>query len=230
MTALAASAALLSPPAAAMEPGEKGPLFYLLRAELDGTKADGEGLFTWDMSGWVGRDRDKLWLRSEGEVRGGHLDEAEIWGLYSRNIAAFWDAQVGVRQDFEPRGTTYAVVGVSGLSRYFFETDVHLFVSHRGDVSARLEQTFDLLITQRLIAELHLELNLSAQDVPELGLGAGLNAIETGVQLRDEILRKFAPYLDFTYVRATGETAGLRRAAGESVDEFTVRAGVRFWV
>jgi copper resistance protein B len=205
-------------------------LFYVLRAELDGTMAGGESLFTWDMRGWVGRDRDKLWLRSEGEARGGRVDEAEIWGLYSRNIAAFWDAQIGVRQDIEPRATTYAVIGVNGLSRYFFETDAHLFVSHRGDVSARLEQAFDLLITQRLIAEPHLELNFSAQDVPELALGAGLNAVEAGVQLRYEIVRKFAPYLDFNYERATGETAGLRRAAGEKVDAFSVRVGVRFWV
>jgi copper resistance protein B len=228
VTAIGAMA--LTRPAAAMDAADKTPLFYVMRAEVHGTKIDREGLVTWDLSGWVGRDRDKAWLRSEGEARGGDVEEAELWGLYSRNIATFWDAQIGVRQDFEPRGTTYAVIGVNGLSRYFFETDAHLFVSHRGDVSARIEQTFDLLITQRLIAQPHLELNFSAQDVPELGLGAGLNTIEAGVQIRYEIIRKFAPYVDFNYARATGETAGLRRAVGEDPEELTVRGGLRFWL
>ncbi len=226
---LAAGTALLGVPAAAMDSDEGSRVFHAVRAEIDWTTIDGDNLLTWDTSGWIGRDRDKAWFRAEGEARGGHVEDAELWALYSRNIATFWDVQIGVRQDVEPRSTTYAVIGVSGLSRYFFETNAHLFVSHRGDVTARLEQTYDLLITQRLIAEPHLELNFSAQDLPELALGAGLNSVEAGLQLRYEIHRKFAPYVDFNYVRATGETAGLRRAAGEDPEEFTIRAGLRVW-
>ena len=226
---LAASAVLIAAPAAAMDTREESRVFHMVRAEIDWTKIDGDNLLTWDTSGWIGRDRDKAWFRAEGEARGGHVEDAELWALYSRNIATFWDVQIGVRQDVEPRSTTYAVIGVSGLSRYFFETNAHLFVSHRGDVTARLEQSYDLLITQRLIAEPHLELNFSAQDVPELTLAAGLNSVEAGLQLRYEIVRKFAPYVDFNYVRTSGETAGLRRAAGRDPEEFTIRAGLRVW-
>jgi len=220
---------LSATPAMAVEGEDGGQVFHMVRGELDWSRSDGEDLITWDSAAWLGGDRDKGWFRSEGEVLGGETEQAELWGLYSRNIAAFWDLQAGLRQDFEPDPVTYAVFGVEGLAPYFFETSAHAFVSDQGDVSARIEQTYDILITQRLIAEPHVELNLSAQDVPELDVGAGLSDIEVGLQLRYEIVRKFAPYLDINYVRALGETAHLVRAQGEDPEEFTVRFGLRFW-
>jgi copper resistance protein B len=204
-------------------------IFHMVRAEADWSRSDGNNLITWDSSGWLGGDRDKAWFRSEGEVLDGKTEQAELWGLYSRNVAVFWDLQAGLRQDFEPDPVTYAVFGVKGLAPYFFETSAHAFVSDEGDVSARIEQTYDILITQRLIVEPHVELNLYAQDVPELDVGAGLSNIEVGLQFRYEIVRKFAPYLDINYARALGETAHLARAHGEDPEEFTTRLGLRFW-
>jgi copper resistance protein B len=214
-------------PAAGAELGER--IFHVVRGEGDWSRSDGETLFTWDSSGWVGGDVHKAWFRSEGEVHGGEVEEADLWGLYSRNVGTFWDLQAGVRHDFEPGDVTYAALGVEGLAPYFFETAAHLFVSEDGDVSARIEQSFDVLITQRLVAEPHLEVNLYAQDVPELDVGAGIADIEAGLQVRYEIVRKLAPYVDVNYVRALGETAGLVRAGGGDADEFTVRLGLRFW-
>ena len=216
-------------PAIAGEGGHDAQIFYVVRGEADWSRSDGSNLYTWDSSGWVGGDVHKAWLRSEGEVHGGEVEEAELWGLYSRNVATFWDLQAGVRHDFEPGDVTYAALGVEGLAPYFFETGAHLFVSEDGDVSARIEQSFDLLITQRLVAEPHLEVNLYAQDVPELDVGAGIADIEAGLQLRYEIVRKLAPYVDVNYVRALGETADLVRARGGDADELTVRLGLRVW-
>lgn len=216
-------------PALAEDGEQDAQIFYVVRGEADWSRSDGENLFTWDSSGWVGGDVHKAWVRSQGEVHGGDVDETDLWGLYSRNVATFWDLQAGVRHDFEPGPVTYAALGVEGLSPYFFETGAHAFVSDDGDVSARIEQSFDLLITQRLVAEPHLEVNLYAQDVPELDVGAGISDIEVGLQVRYEIVRKLAPYVDVNYVRALGETAGLARARGKDPDELTVRLGLRFW-
>lgn len=149
---------------------------------------------------------------------------------YSGNIAdSFWDAQFGLRQDFEPEPTSQAVIGIEGMAPYFIETGAHVFLSDEGDVSARITQSLDLPLTQRLIAEPHIELNLSAQDNEARQTGAGLSDIEAGLQLRYEITRKFAPYADINYERAIGETAGLRHAEGEQAGDLTLRLGVRFW-
>jgi copper resistance protein B len=226
-------ALLAATPARAME--EDGT-FHRVDVELDGTRTAGASLFTWEGAAWIGGDRDKAWFRTEGEIRGGETEQAEIWALlsraigYSGNIAdSFWDAQFGLRQDFEPEPTSQAVIGIEGMAPYFIETGAHVFLSDEGDVSARITQSLDLPLTQRLIAEPHIELNLSAQDNEARQTGAGLSDIEAGLQLRYEITRKFAPYAGINYERAIGETAGLRRAEGEQAGDLTLRLGVRFW-
>ena len=203
--------------------------YSFVQTEVDYGDNDGVDQATWDIDAWIGGDRNKLWLKSEGESEDGDLEQAELQVLYSRNIATFFDAQIGLRQDFEPRGTTYLAAGVQGLAPYLLETDLTGFVSDDGDVSARFEQTFDVLLSQRLILEPHLEANIQFQDVPERDLAAGFTDIEAGLQLRYEITRKLAPYVDVEYARTLGETAGLRRAGGDDVGGWAVRAGFRSW-
>ena len=211
-----------------MQSAHDGPFFHMIMTELDSTpRAD--HLWTWDIDGWLGGDYERLWLRSEGEARDGKLEAAEAQLYFGWNVATFWDALVGVRQDFEPTSESYFAASVVGLAPYFFETQASLFVSTEGDVSARLKQSFDLLVTQRLIAEPHVEANLFAQDVPGRAVGAGISDVEIGLQLRYEIVRKFAPYVDVVWSRKLGETALRARAGGDDPEEVTARLGVRFW-
>jgi copper resistance protein B len=203
--------------------------FHMLLGEIDYAREQGRDLVTWDAEGWVGGDVDKLWLKSEGEHFGGETETAEVQALYSRNVATFFDAQVGVRYDIEPKGTAYLVAGVQGLAPYLLETDVAAFLSEHGDVSLRAKQSFDLLLTQRTVLEPHVEANLYLQDVPELGVGSGLSNIEAGLQLRYEITRRFAPYLDLEYDRALGDTRRFRLAAGEEAGRWVLKAGLRLW-
>lgn len=213
-------------PAAAM--AASGPL-HVVRAEIDATRIDGEDVFRWDGEAWIGGDINKLWFKSEGDIAGGETEEAEIQALWSRNIGAFWDLQAGVRVDLEPETTTYLALGVQGLAPYQFETEATAFISEEGDVSARLHQSLDLLLTQRLILEPHIEVEAHAQDVAERDIGAGLSSVSAGLQVRYEITRKFAPYVDLVFDRALGETASRVRASGEDVEETSLRAGLRFW-
>lgn len=215
---------------AAMEESEHGTeLFHVVRLEIDGTQNDEGGFITWDGDGWIGGDIEKFAVRTEGEIQNGHVESSEFWGLYSRNVADFWDLQAGIREDLDPRPETYFVLGARGLARYFFETDAHLFVSKEGDFAARFEQSIDLLVTQRLILEPHMEINVSANNVPEQEVGSGISGIEVGAQLRYEITREVAPYIDFVYERAVGNTERLIRADGGDPEDFTVRAGIRLW-
>jgi len=209
--------------------GHESPVFHVLRLQIDGAQNDEGGLVTWTGSGTIGGDLEKLVVKSEGEMQNGHVERSEFWGLYSRNISDFWDVQAGVRQDFDPRAQTYLVFGVEGLAPYFIETGAHAFLAKNGDVSARLEQSIDLLITQSLALTPHLKLDVSANDVPEQKIGAGFSRIELGTQLRYEITRKFAPYIDLVYERALGNTARMIRNDGGDPGDLTLRAGISFW-
>ena len=113
--------------------------------------------------------------------------------MYSRNVATFWDFQAGFATThslFQPP-TLYWVL--KGLLRNSLKPKHIYSVSDEGDVTARLRQENDFLVTQRLILQPYAEVNLSAQDVDEQEIGAGFVDGEIGLQTRYEFTRKFAP-------------------------------------
>ena len=189
--------------------------------------ADG---YLWDIQGYYGGDINKFWFKSEGEGSFGEpIEGAEVQALWSRAIAPFFDFQAGVRQDLTGPERTHAVIGIQGLAPYQFEVDAAAFISNKGDVTARIEGELDQRITQRLILQPRAELALSAQDIPELGVGAGLDRIEAGVRLRYEFAREFAPYIGVSQEWRIGDSADYARAAGEDPSVTNYVVGIRFW-
>lgn len=199
--------------------GQKVLWFQADRAEI--RLADEGEAYLWDVQGYYGGDIDKFWVESEGEGDfGGELEDASIEGLWAHAIAPFWDLQTGIRQDLTGPNRTYATIGVQGLAPYLFEIDAAAYLSNEGDLTAEIEAELDQLITNRLILQPRAELVLAAQDVPELGIAAGVSKAEIGVRLRYEITREFAPYIGFEQ-----EWSFL----GETDARTNVVAGVKFW-
>ncbi len=214
-------------------PGHHEPLTSLILVDqLEYRLQDGANAIAWDAQAYYGGDYQRIWLKTQGEYSTGRevFEKAEVQLLYSRLVGYYWDVQAGVRYDFEPDPSrAYGVIGLQGLAPGFFEVDTQAFVSEKGDLSARLEAEYDVLVTQRLILQPKAELSLALQDVPELGIGGGINDIELGLRLRYEISREFAPYVGISWERKLGETAQMARREGEDVDVFALLAGIRFW-
>lgn len=206
------------------------PVFWFQADRAEVQIRDGADGYLWDVQGYYGGTTDRFWFKSEGEGSFGEaIEDAEFQALYSRAIAPFWDVQAGVRQDVAGPDTTYAVVGVQGLAPYMFEVDAALFASHRGDITARIEAELDQRITQRLILQPRGEISLSAQDVAELGIGAGIDKVEVGLRLRYEIIREFAPYVGIEQSWRIGGSADYARARGEDPSVTNYVVGIRFW-
>ena len=210
-------------------------VFWLVLVdELEYRFNDGTDALNWDVLAWVGGDYQRLWIETEGEsgVAGDGSGEVELQLLYGQLVSPFWDFQAGVRYDrtFGPGrdlGRAFAVVGIQGLTPYLFEVDAALFISEEGDVSARFEAEYSFLLTQRLILQPELEVNIAAQQVEAFGVGSGLNDIELSLRLRYEVSRQFAPYVGVSWTRKFGQTADFAREEGESTDNFAVVGGLR---
>ena len=206
------------------------PVFWFQGDRLEYQARAGDDGYLWDIQGYYGGPTSRLWFKSEGEgAFGEKVEDAEVQALYSKAIAPYWDLQVGVRQDVAGLETTHAVIGIQGLAPYMFEVDAAMFVSHRGDITARVEAELDQRITRRLILQPRAEVNLSAQNVPRLGIGSGLDAVEVGVRLRYEFAREFAPYIGIEQSWRVGRGADFARAAGEETSVTSYVVGVRFW-
>lgn len=214
---------------------EWSPTLFLMLDELEYVPGAQGRPIAADMTGFYGGAFNRLWFRGEGELlteeRAG---QGELEVLYGRLIDPFFDAVVGVRVDRawgEDESATRALlsVGLQGLAPGWFEIAPSLFISQDGDVSGRLKASYDAYLNQRLVVEPDLEMNFAVQEVPQFGVGSGLNDFTLGARMRYEISRKFAPYLGASWSQRIADTAELTRAAGEEVRDFSVVVGVRVW-
>ncbi|WP_192561767.1 copper resistance protein B [Pseudomonas gozinkensis] len=203
---------------------------YFLADKLEWQDADDASTLAWDLSGWIGGDIDRLWLRSEGERSNGKTEDAEIQALWGHAISPWWDVVSGVRQDFKPGAPqTWAAFGLQGMALYNFEAEATAFLGEYGQSAVRLEGDYDILLTNRLILQPTAELNVYGKNDPQRGIGSGLANTEAGLRLRYEIRREFAPYIGVTWNRTYGHTADYAREEGEDRSEARLVLGVRLW-
>jgi len=196
-----------------------------------GLGEDGE-TWLWDVQGWSGGDINRFWWKSEGEGDfDDGLEEAELQALYGRAVTPFWDVQAGVRHDFRPDGedTTHLVLGLQGLAPYWWEVDAAAFLSTEGDLTARVEAEYDQRITQRLILQPRLEIDLSASDIPELEIGSGLTSVEAGLRVRYEFRKEFAPYVGVEWSRSFGGAADYVEGRGGEPEDTRFVVGLKAW-
>ena len=205
--------------------------YKVLVDQLEARMRDGLDGYSWDAQGWYGGDINKLWIKSEGEGSFGEsAEQAEVQALYSRAINPWFNLQGGVRYDFQPNPErAHLVLGIQGLAPYWFEVDGALFLSNKGDLTARFEAEYDQRITQKLILQPSIEFDLAAQDVSEFGIGAGLSTAEVGLRLRYEFVPEFAPYIGIQYERAFGDTRRFLKDEGEKAAGWSLLTGVRVW-
>jgi copper resistance protein B len=203
---------------------------FVLFDQLEWQAARSGGGASWENTSWVGGDINRMWLRADGETHEGRVERADVHALYGRAIARWWDLVAGVRQDFRPGpAQTWAAVGIQGLAPYWFEVEATGYVGARGRTHARLEVEYELLFTNRLILQPLVELEMYGKSDPERGIGRGLSSLETGLRLRYEIRREFAPYIGVTWDRKLFGTADLAREHGERPGAARLAFGMRTW-
>ncbi len=208
---------------------DNGIFHYVAVDRHEGGECDPGGL-AWEAHAWIGTDLDRLWLRSEGERRGGRGERASFEALYGRAVAPWWDLLVGVRHDDAPGpARDFAAIGVAGVAPGKFDVAATAYLGTAGQAALRLEVSYDVLLTQRLVLQPLVEINAYRRDDVRRGIGSGLSTAEAGLRLRYDITRQFAPYVGWVRERAFGRTTVLRRADGEGGEDARFVAGVRFW-
>ena len=214
-----------------MEEADQLVFGKLLADELEFLSGnEGEG-FNWSIEGNYGDDKNKVWLRTQGQkIPGQPIDpttDGEV--LWWHPYTAFWGTQLGLRQDFGPGAHRYLAAGIKGLAPYWFDVEATGYVGEDGRLSARFKASYDLRFTNRLILAPNIEANVYSRSEDQRGLDAGLGNLEGGLRLRYEVHRKFAPYVGYVWERSFAGTADLRRAEDEPVSERRFVAGLRLW-
>ena len=204
--------------------------YFVLFDQLEWQAGKGANGLSIDSRGWVGRDRDRVWFRAEGDGEDGRVGEAQTHVLYGRQFSRWWDVVAGIRQDFRPGpAQTWAAFGVQGLAPYWFEIEATAYVGASGRTHARFEVEYELLLTNRLVLQPLLETEIVGKSDPERGVGAGLSTTNAGFRLRYEFRREVAPYVGVTWNNKWGKTGDFAEAAGEDTGGARFVTGLRLW-
>jgi copper resistance protein B len=200
------------------KPVEDNRVFtFITFDELEGRTDGPNTSFRWDGQGWIGTDFNKLWIKSEGTLTSGITSDGDHEILYDRPIPhmRYFDWQAGARIDLDSGPTrAWFAIGIEGLARYFFNFEPTLYLRDGARVAGRIQGSYDLYLSQRLILQPQVEMNFYSQADPARGIGTGLSDLDSGLRLGYQFSRKFAPYIGYSYSGAFGQTATFNRQAG----------------
>lgn len=226
------------PPAHVMEPmsnEEMAQIMAMDDAERYGAASvdrlewrERSAALAWEGSAWYGDDYHKVLLKTEGES--GDDDHYRTELLWDRVIGRWWSMQAGARHDSgDGPSRTWAALGVEGLAPYWIDFESTFYVGDTGRTAVRMEASYDLRLTQRLILQPQMEMNLYGKDDPERGLGSGLSDLQAALRLRYEIRREFAPFIGVHWSGLFGATGDIAAADGRDDEELQFVAGLRVW-
>jgi len=222
---LACLLAVASFPAIAGGISDDPLLMYFKADKLEWRDSDEGDLLVWELDAWIGKDLDKLWIKSAGESLDGETESNEIEVLYSKAISPFWDLQMGLRHEFRPKpATDWLGVGFMGIAPYLFEVDTSLFINEDSQINARLDIDYEYMFSQKLVLISNLELSLYSEDDNAREIVSGLSSAELGFRLHYELKREFSPYIGVNFENKYGNSVV------EESSETQLVLGLSFWL
>ena len=198
---------------------------------------DGVGTLKSEFETRIGTDENKVFIKVHADKQESHDAHYDAKLLYSRMISDFWDAQIGARYRSEKVELNHqkdteenvdAVIGLHGMAPYFFETDTYFYAGEDSYAAFSLETERDLLITQKLIIQPYLELNVIFSDDSKYAQKSGLSNATAGLETRYEISKKIMPYIDIAYEYSKGNDETPWQVESDSEKGWLYGAGIRF--
>ena len=198
-----------------------------------------EGVLKSKLQTRIGTDENKLFVKIHSDKHESQATEYDVKLLYSRMISDFWDVQAGVRYRHEVTQQAHqtdredqldAVLGLHGLAPYFFETDAYFYLGEDQYAALSLETTRDLLLTQKLIAQPYLDVDVILQDDAKYAKKTGLNRAAVGMEMRYEISKNIMPYISagYEYTKGNQQTAWQSATGSEQGGLYAIGFRVRF--
>ena len=146
---------------------------------------DGKGSLGSSFETLIGTDENRMFVEANMNKAESNDPKYDVSALYSRNVAAFWDVQAGVRysEDKNNRNSNRidGVIGLLGLAPYFFETKAYLYGGENNFWGASFEFDRDLLLTQKLITQPYIAADIVLNDNSDFAAKSGLSELKTGL-------------------------------------------------
>lgn len=179
---------------------------------------DGQGEYISQVKSMIGTDENRLYVKAN-LTKPEHVEEIyTVSAFYSRMLSDFWDAQLGVRyrenRQIKQNSDRFDfAIGFHGLAPYFFESDIYLYLGQNDDVAMSVDFERDILLTQKLITQPYIAVDIVFNDDENYTL-------HTGIKTRYEINKRIKPFVDLSY--------GYEKAQAKTLGQWKYGVGVEF--
>jgi len=211
------------------------PLLSKTMGEIELLKEGEADVAEWEIDTWIGRDFQKLWIKTEGEYASedgeSEIESAQIELLYGRTVSAYWDQQFGIRTDIEPdNGRHWLAFGYRGLAPGFWEIDANVYLGEESSSQLNVEIEKELMLTQRWVITPEFEFTINGNTNHDFEEGSGLDNVILGARIGYETKnRKLQPFIGVEGKQFFGTTKNIRKTLGKDTNNFSVIAGIHFW-
>lgn len=193
---------------------------------------NGDEHFTFDSTVTAGSDTDRIVLKASGGSDVGPLiDNIQLEALYARTLDNGMTVMVGMRQDVrEGSDLTFASVAVEAGITDWLEAEHFLYLSESGNVIGSAQALASVPLSSSVSIEPRLNVNWSAQDIPDEDTGHGVTDIQAAVRVRKTLMPHVEAYVGAIHERLLGRTRAIALSAGDrgSVNRAIVGLAVRF--
>lgn len=191
---------------------------------------DGDEHFTFDSAISAGWDADRFELRaSGGSDVGPTIDNVQLEALYVHNFSDKFTVLAGIRQDVRPgRDLGHASLAFVVLPVDWLELEHFVYLSEDGNLIGSGQVLASLPLSESLAAEPRLNINWSAQTIPQEDVGNGVTDVQAAVRVRKALGPHLEAYAGAIHERLVGQTRSIANAGGNRTRANSVIVGAAY--
>lgn len=187
------------------------------RLEMQQSIVDHTDFGYWHADGWIGGEKNKLLLKTEGNYSKGQVSNSLTQVLYGRSVSESWDLEVGAAQTGAPGPTrNWLAVTAEGDLPLSIDSEWMLFLARNNQAWLRtqFETAVPLGNSWKVVPKL--ELNFYSKNDPVHETDSGLSNAELSLRLAYDFTKNVAGYVGYSRYQTFGSTAGQLSAGGNS--------------
>lgn len=195
------------------------------RLEIQHSSVDQSNYHYWHADGWIGDEKNKAFLKTEGAHSKGRVTGDVTQLLYGRSISESWTLEAGAAHTGAPGSDlNWMAIAAEGDLPLSIDSESTLFWrDNQAWLKTQFERAVPLGGAWKFVPKL--ELNFYSKNDPIHQTGSGFSNAELSLRIARDFTKYVAGYAGYSRYQTFGNTAGQQHAAGNSTFDNLLIAG-----